>query len=154
MPGLQDLLKQLRLMFEDSDMILVQEYLPTAFDWRVGVLDGKPLYVCKYFMAKNHWQIYQQATDGKVLDGEVETMAVSQAPAGIITLALQTCRPIGEGFYGVDIKEKDGKYFVIEVNDNPSVDAGWEDAVLKNVLYETVLKSLLHRMERIAMGVI
>ncbi len=70
-----------------------------------------------------------------------------------MTLAVQTCRPIGEGFYGVDIKESAGKYYVIEVNDNPSIDYGWEDAVLKNILYEAVMKALVHRMERIALGV-
>ena len=28
------------------------EYLPTDFDWRVGIFDRKPLFVCKYFMAE------------------------------------------------------------------------------------------------------
>ena len=28
-----------------------QEYLATDFDWRVGVLDRRPLFACKYFMA-------------------------------------------------------------------------------------------------------
>jgi glutathione synthase/RimK-type ligase-like ATP-grasp enzyme len=149
----EDLLRTLRNMFENSDMILAQEYLPTDFDWRVGVLDGKPLYVCKYFMAKNHWQIYRQVKNGCAENGQVETFSLSQAPAAVVNLAVQTCRPIGEGFYGVDIKEKNGKYYVIEVNDNPSIDYGWEDRVLKNVLYEAILKSLLNRMERIAMGV-
>jgi glutathione synthase/RimK-type ligase-like ATP-grasp enzyme len=147
------LIKTLKTMFENSDMILAQEYLPTDFDWRVGVLDGKPLYVCKYYMAKNHWQIYRQGKTGDVEDGRVETFSLSQAPAAVVNLAVQTCRPIGEGFYGVDLKERDGKYFVIEVNDNPSIEAGFEDTVLKNVLYETIMRSLLHRMERIAMGV-
>jgi glutathione synthase/RimK-type ligase-like ATP-grasp enzyme len=149
----EDLIKNLRAMFENSDMIIVQEYLPTAFDWRVGVLDGKPLYVCKYYMAKNHWQIYRRGKAGALEDGLVETFSLSQAPAAVVNIGVQVCRPIGEGFYGVDIKEKDGKFFVIEVNDNPSIDSGCEDVVLKNVLYESIMKSMLQRMERIAMGV-
>ena len=31
--------------------------LPTDFDWRIGVLDGEPLYACQYYMARGHWQI-------------------------------------------------------------------------------------------------
>ncbi len=52
---------------EKSDLILVQEYLPSDFDWRIGVLDGKPLYACKYYMVKGHWQILKKAKSGKVL---------------------------------------------------------------------------------------
>src|SRR5690606_36561737 len=35
-----------------SDLIIVQEYSPTDFDWRIGVLNNRPLFACKYYMAK------------------------------------------------------------------------------------------------------
>src|SRR6478609_6548439 len=44
-------------MFEKSDLLVAQEFLPTTFDWRVGVIDNQVIYVCKYFMASKHWQI-------------------------------------------------------------------------------------------------
>ena len=36
----------------------------------------------------------------------------------------------GDGLYGVDLKDVDGRAIVIEINDNPSIDAGVEDQVL------------------------
>jgi glutathione synthase/RimK-type ligase-like ATP-grasp enzyme len=44
----------LKRLFEKSDLIIAQEYIPTAFDWRVGLLDRRVLFVCKYFMAPDH----------------------------------------------------------------------------------------------------
>ena len=46
---------------------------------------------------------------------------------------------IGDGLYGVDLKESDGQCYVMEVNDNPNVDAGNEDDILKDALYREVM---------------
>ena len=50
-------------MFRHSSVLLAQEFIPTEFDWRIGLLDGEPLFACKYYMAKGHWQIYNHAHD-------------------------------------------------------------------------------------------
>jgi len=50
--------------------------------------------------------------------------------------------------YGVDIKEVDGRLLVMEVNDNPSIEAGTEDAILKDDLYLTIMQSIYDRLER------
>ena len=34
-----------------------RNFLPTTFDWRIGILNRKPIFACKYFMAADHWQI-------------------------------------------------------------------------------------------------
>ena len=44
-------------LFEETDLLLAQKFLPTDFDWRVGVLAGEPLFVCQYRMARGHWQV-------------------------------------------------------------------------------------------------
>jgi len=31
-------------LFEDTDLLLAQKFMPTEFDWRVGVLSGEPLF--------------------------------------------------------------------------------------------------------------
>ncbi len=54
---------------------------------------------------------------------------------------------IGDGLYGVDIKQTNGALMVIEVNDNPNLDIGVEDAVLKDELYRRVLADLVRRIE-------
>jgi hypothetical protein len=35
----------------------------------------------------------------------------------------------------------------MEVNDNPNIDAGYEDAVLKDELYARILRSFVERIE-------
>src|SRR3990167_6576272 len=44
-------------LLDKSELIVAQEFLPTEFDWRVGILDRRPLFVAKYFMVPGHWQI-------------------------------------------------------------------------------------------------
>jgi hypothetical protein len=49
-------------------------------------------------------------------------------------------RAIGEGFYGVDIKQTDSGFIVIEVNDNPNLEHGIEDQIGKDEVWTKVLK--------------
>ena len=35
-------------ILEKSELLIAQEFLPTTFDWRIGICDGQPLYACKY----------------------------------------------------------------------------------------------------------
>src|SRR5271168_4646136 len=51
-------------LFEDTDLLLAQKFMPTKSDWRVGVLDGEPLFVCQYQMARGHWQIIKHGPNG------------------------------------------------------------------------------------------
>ncbi len=132
---------------EKSDLILVQEYLPSDFDWRIGVLDGRPLYVCKYYMVKGHWQILKKGKTGKVLCGNADTIPVEKAPKKAIAMAVRASNLIGKGLYGVDIKEVNGKFYIIEVNDNPSIDAGVEDAHLGDQLYLDIMSSISNRID-------
>lgn len=135
-------------LLERSELIIAQEFLPTSFDWRVGVLDGDPLYVCRYFMAHRHWQIIRTTSSGLKRGGRVEAVALEQAPARVVQTAVRAARLIGSGLYGVDVKQAGRKCYVIEINDNPSIDAGYEDAVLKDQLYQRIIGSILQRLER------
>ena len=135
-------------MFEKSDLLIAQEFLPTPFDWRVGIIDGQVLYVCKYFMASQHWQIVNWSAkkeDSK--EGDFESFSVDQAPSGLLKTALKATSLIGRGLYGVDMKEVDGKFYVIEINDNPNIDAGVEDKALKEKLYTAIMEVFLNRIK-------
>ncbi len=121
--------------------------MPTQFDWRVGVLNRAPLYVCQYFMSKNHWQIVKHEADGRFEEGTFKTHAVEQAPREVVDLALRAAGLIGDGLYGVDIKQTERGPVVIEINDNPNLEVGIEDAVLKDELYRRVLGDLVRRIE-------
>lgn len=146
---IEDLRTSLDRLLDRSELIIAQEYLPTAFDWRVGILDREPLFACKYFMARRHWQIIKNEGQGRSVSGKVETFPVHLAPATVVRTALRAANLIGNGFYGVDIKQVGRRCFVIEINDNPSVDAGFEDAVLKDQLYLKVMSVFARRLDRV-----
>lgn len=133
-------------MFEKSDLLLAQEFLPTDYDWRIGILDRQPLFACRYFMARGHWQIYDWNQTGRNW-GKTETLPLYRVPDFVLKTALEASNLIGDGFYGVDLKEVNGKAYVIEINDNPSVEAGVEDDHLKEELYLTIMRSFLRRIE-------
>jgi glutathione synthase/RimK-type ligase-like ATP-grasp enzyme len=137
-----------RRLLAKSDLVIAQEYLPSDFDWRIGILDRRPLFACKYFMAAGHWQILRKGKSGKDIYGRVETLPVGKAPKKVIATALKAAGAIGDGLYGVDLKQVGNKVYVIEVNDNPNIDAGFEDEVLQDELYLRVVETFLKRIER------
>jgi glutathione synthase/RimK-type ligase-like ATP-grasp enzyme len=141
-------------LLEKSELIIAQEYLPTEFDWRVGIIDRRPLFVCKYFMAPGHWQIIKRNEQrGTFSEGPTVALPLGEAPANVVKMALKAANLIGDGFYGVDIKQVGKRCCVIEVNDNPNVDAGNEDNVLKDALYREVMAVFVRRIEEHKRGV-
>ena len=116
-----ELERQVRGMLEDSDLILAQEFMYTDHDWRVGVLDGQPLFVTQYKMAKKHWQIVLHKEGSKPVEGGYKTVSLMEAPPSIVDIGVKAARLIGRGLYGVDIKQNERGVFVIEINDNPNV---------------------------------
>lgn len=143
-----ELLARVEALLQKSELIVAQEWLPTEFDWRVGILDRRPLFVCKYFMAAGHWQIIRREPGRRGYEeGPVQAVAVAEAPDEVVKLALKAANLIGDGLYGVDIKQVGGRCYVIEVNDNPNVDAGNEDGVLKDALYREIMGSFVRRIE-------
>ena len=128
--------------FKKSDVLAIQKFTPTAFDWRVGVLNNDVLYVCKYMIPKGKWK-HGAKLRGKptVIWGRTVTMEKQNMPARLREVALKACSVVGKGLYGVDIKEVDGDYVVVEVNDNPSIYAGYEDSMDKDI-YQRIIAYL------------
>jgi glutathione synthase/RimK-type ligase-like ATP-grasp enzyme len=143
-----DLTPRVNELLAKSVLIIAQEWLPTEFDWRVGILDRRVLFVAKYYFPAGHWQIIKRDEQRRKLsEGATEAIPIDQTPEEVIRIALESANLIGDGFYGVDIKQMENRCNVIEVNDNPSVDAGNEDAVLKDALYQEVMSVFLKRIE-------
>jgi glutathione synthase/RimK-type ligase-like ATP-grasp enzyme len=128
--------------FRKSDVLAVQTFMPTSFDWRVGVLNRQVLYVCKYMMPKGRWK-HGAKRKGKptFVWGRTVALKTENAPSRLKEVALRACQVIGHGLYGVDIKEVNGNYFVVEVNDNPSIYSGYEDSRNKD-LYGKIIQYL------------
>lgn len=151
--GSLDELKQTATeLFSHSALLIAQEYLYTEYDWRIGVLNREPLYACQYFMSRGHWQIYNHGGTGPK-SGGFRTFPVREAPSEVVRLAVKAANAIGDGLYGVDMKHTGEGSVVIEVNDNPSIDAGVEDAYLGEDLYRRIMQELVRRLERKRLGV-
>src|SRR3990167_8698838 len=144
----KDLQRSLVQFFKTSELVLVQPFIPTEYDWRVGILDNKPLFVCRYYMAQNHWQIYNWEAKKEKIMGASETVSLTDVPEILIKIALKSTRLIGDGLYGVDIKYWDNKYYVIEINDNPNIDHEVEDLILGDRLYEQIMSVFLQRIRK------
>jgi glutathione synthase/RimK-type ligase-like ATP-grasp enzyme/mannitol/fructose-specific phosphotransferase system IIA component (Ntr-type) len=134
-------------MFKDSEIVLVQDFMYTAYDWRVGVLAGEPLFVARYHMVRDHWQIMKHSGAGQSTEGRTEAVAIHDTPKCVLDTAISAARLIGDGFYGVDLKQTEAGAFVIEINDNPNLDVGAEDKVLGDEVYPRLLAHLLARFE-------
>jgi len=138
-------------LLKHSELIVAQAYVPTAFDWRVGIIDGRPLYVCRYHMARGHWQIIHHQGE-RTRQGNADALAVADAPRAVVNTALRAAGLIGKGLYGVDLKEVNGKIMVIEINDNPSIDSGVEDVILKGGLYRQIMQVMFDRVTTRKLG--
>ena len=146
--SLEELRDRLALMYVESAIVIAQEFMESEYDWRIGVIDNTPLFACKYYMASGHWQIYnwESGEDGE-FSGKSETLPVSEVPSYVLKAALKATSLIGNGLYGVDVKELNGKAYVIEVNDNPNIDDGIEDLILRDELYLRIMQSIFNRIE-------
>lgn len=144
----EELQQRTQALFKESSLLIAQEYLYTDYDWRVGVLNGRAIFCCKYFMSRGHWQVYNhQSGSERHSSGSFEAFPIGKAPRKLIQTALKAANLIGNGLYGVDVKEKEGLFYVIEVNDNPNIDAGVEDAVLGDDLYRIVMAEFIRRIQ-------
>lgn len=135
-------------MLKESDLIIAQEFCPSDYDWRIGIIDNKPFFACKYYMAKGHWQIYNwKATDKDDQDGDADCLAIEEVPKNVIDMALKSAKLMGLGLYGIDIKVVNDKLMVIEINDNPNIDFGVEDRYYGDLVYTDILSALQKRLD-------
>ncbi|MQT14459.1 RimK family protein [Segnochrobactrum spirostomi] len=135
-------------LLDESDLVLAQEFVPTSFDWRIGVLGGEPLFACQYMMAKKHWQIIHHQPGKPAEEGRFRAFTIAEAPPAVIETAVKAARLIGDGLYGVDLKETENGVLVIEINDNPNLEHGIEDSVEKDAVWEKLVGWFVDRLDR------
>lgn len=131
-----------RRFFRRADRIIAQRFVQSSFDWRVGVMGGEPLYVCQYVIPKKRWKILTYTPEGRTVYGPIKALKLSEAPQVLLDMAVKAAAAVGNGLYGVDLKQVDDQFIVIEVNDNPTINAGEEDQV-NGDLYERLIRFLL-----------
>jgi glutathione synthase/RimK-type ligase-like ATP-grasp enzyme len=141
----QQLREKAHEMLARSELLVAQEWLPTEFDWRIGVFDGRPLFAAQYRMAPGHWQVIKRDDEGRV-EGETIAFSIGEVPEVVIDTAVRAANLIGRGLYGVDLKQSGEKCWLIEVNVNPNVDAGNEDQIMGDALYREILGVFARRI--------
>ena len=134
-----DFFKVARRFIKLSDWIVVQQYVESKYDWRIGVLDGKLLYACKYTIPSVTFKI-QASVNGHIVYCGVDSVPPDEVPPHVIQLGIDAGNAIGRGLYGVDIKNNNGDAYVIEVNDNPSIESGEDDCYPH--VFETIISHL------------
>ena len=138
--SVEEFLKVAKRFIKLSDWIVAQQYLSSSYDWRIGVLDGKLLYAAQYIIPSETFKI-QDTVNGHLVYCAVRSVPAPEVPRSVIETGLAAARAIGRGLYGVDIKECDGTPYVIEVNDNPSLEGG-EDQSYPD-LYRRIVAALV-----------
>ena len=132
----------------DTDFLLAQEFMPTRYDWRIGVLGGQPLFAVQYGMVRSHWQIIRHEADGRFAEGSHKPFRLADTPPAILDTALRAAGCIGNGLYGVDLKETENGIFVIEINDNPNLEHGVEDSGDKDEVWINLTKWFVERLDK------
>ncbi len=132
-----------RRFFRRADRIIAQRFVQSQFDWRVGMAGGKVLYVCQYMIPRKQWKILTYTPDGKTVSGPVKGVRIEDVEPRLLDMALRAGAAIGNGLYGVDLKQVGDDFVVIEVNDNPSINSGDEDQKAGS-LYERLVNFLLN----------
>lgn len=143
----EELREQIPAFFQQSAIVLLQEFMYTDYDWRIGMFNNKPIYACQYFMSKGHWQIYNHNTKKGTSSGKSSAVPLSEVPEKVLKIATKAAKLIGNGLYGLDIKQSGNRVVIIEINDNPSIDSGVEDNYLGLALYDDIMREFLRRLE-------
>ena len=125
-----------------AERVVVQKFIRSEFDWRVGVLGGEPLFVCQYTIPRKQWKVSSYTQQGREIYGPVKGVPLKKASPKMIKTALEAAAAIGKGLYGVDLKQVGNDYVIIEVNDNPTIAHGEEDQEAPDI-YKKIVKFLL-----------
>ena len=143
----EELDRALAELFRESELGVVQAWTPSEFDWRIGVLDRSPLFAARYHMAHGHWQIARRDRSGRTRYGKTEAVALADAPPDVVALGVRAASLFGDGLFGVDLKVVEGRPLVMEVNDNPNLEAGYEDAADRDV-YDRLAEYFRTRLDQ------
>ena len=136
----EDFVKVGKKFLRRADRLVVQQYLPSSFDWRVVTLNGQVLAVVKYVFAQDKWRVMDRTEEGEW--AQVVGVPRDEANPKLIETALAAANAIGNSLYGIDVKEVEGKFYIIEVNDNPTIAAGEEDQANPEI-YSDIIRYLV-----------
>jgi glutathione synthase/RimK-type ligase-like ATP-grasp enzyme len=128
-------------LLRKTKVLVVQEYIQSDFDWRVGILRNEVIYLCKYCFPKGGWKI-KSKINGKYEWGDTIAVSRDSISPELKEISITLSKYVGNGLYGLDVKETSNGFKVIEINDNPSIYDGFEDVIDKDI-YEKIISGLV-----------
>ena len=137
----EEFLKITKQFLRKSKILVLQEYIRSDFDWRVGILRNEILYLCKYCIPKGGWKI-RSNIEGKNVWGDTIAIPRELISPELKDICIKLSKCVGDGLYGLDVKETHDGFKVIEINDNPSIYNGLEDAKDLDI-YEKIIGALV-----------
>lgn len=143
--NLSELNNKCKILFSSGHHCLIlQAYMPTDYDWRIGILNNEIIFASKYHMSPNHWQIVKYSENNIIeSEGDGESIPTYSVPFPIIESAKKVACLLDHALYGLDIKLIDGKAYLIEINDNPNFNYGMEDMTNRDEIYNKIIDILV-----------
>jgi len=132
-----------RRLFRRCPVLVVQDFVRSDFDWRIGVCNARAIYAVKYRYPAGSWKVAARDPDGRVTFGTAEPVPLERLPPEVKNAAIDAATSIGPGLYGVDVKETADGIFVLEVNDNPDIDHNAEASIDPEGVYGTIMRTLI-----------
>jgi len=128
-------------LLRKAKVLVVQEYVQSDFDWRIGILRNEVIYLCKYCIPKGGWKV-KSKINGRNVWGDTIAISRDSISPELKNISITLSQYVGNGLYGLDVKETKNGYKVIEINDNPSIYDGFEDVIDKDI-YEKIITELV-----------
>ena len=127
-----------------SALLLVQSRIPAEFDWRIGFLDGSPLFACRRYRPEPGNRIRRRKHP---LDmSRIEALPLTEVPERVLQTARRAVHQLGNGLFGVDLRQQGQGCVLLEIIDNPWIRGDIEDREAKD-LYERLARAFRQRLE-------
>ena len=107
---------------QHSRLILAQEYMYTTSTGVSACSTASRCSSASTSCRRSHWQIVKHKGDGPYAAGALQDLRDRRRAARRGDPGAKAASLIGDGLYGVDLKQTDDGVYVIEINDNPNID--------------------------------
>ncbi|MDO2948677.1 RimK family protein [Aeromonas simiae] len=128
-----------------SALLLVQRRIPAEFDWRIGFLDGAPLFACRRYRPEPGSRIRRRKHP---LDmSRIEALPLDDVPERVLYTARKAVHQLGDGLFGVDLRQiGERECILLEIVDNPWIRGDIEDREARD-LYDRLARAFRLRLD-------
>lgn len=123
------------------DIVIAEEVVYPDAAWRVGIFNQDIMFAGKYYVESNMFP-YQ-------ISSIYEPWKVDEIPVEVTVAAFKVSDILGPGLYALDIFEKKNKIYIMDIFDNPDINAGKEDQIQPNNMYMNIIRHIYKRCNQL-----